>query len=547
MNKILHFLIFALIIFSSFTIAQTQPSMVRFDSPEYIPVDSEFDASVVFKLEEIPNRKVTFTFVKDKSVKILSAYLYIDGSSETISFKTSGNKISFSLNQKDFNFIQNHPYQILLTCEGNESTILKNKLFSKVEGDKNILPEFVEENHPRFYKSQEASGKALQFSNRSNLNLEVKHKNDWQNIYLEFWLKSNTILSNFLDIIDPIANDTLLSLSKNKLNFLSIPFTENEVLREDAFIGKGSWNYIGIKFSKSFGNTLAEVYVNSKLVYAMPIGSSNELYNLSYNFTTRNKNEKFEIDRFKLWDFNNNIKLANKNKHFTNFVADSSQVIYRFNFDSYNELNNTKELDDIYIDFENVKLKKSDAPIFSKAPKLTVTIGSAYNSIVWYVQEYSFAKEFVLEKAIGTNKYKTVYETMAYDDPLKIYNYADEVVNMNEVAYYRVRQINKDMSEVSSAEVKIGKKEAEEFRLEQNYPNPFNPRTNIYVDVIIPSEFEVNVYDLVGNKVEILHDGFLPQGLHTFPFDGSNLPSGIYFFEVISSNAQVVKKMILAK
>ncbi|MCP5063589.1 MAG: hypothetical protein GY936_14175, partial [Ignavibacteriae bacterium] len=512
MNKFLHFLVLTFIVLSSFIVAQTQPSMVRFDYPEYIPVNLEFDASIVFKFDEMPNQNVSLAFEKDQSVRVLSASLYTDGSSKNIDFNLSGNEISFLLNQVDFNFVDGQPYQILLACKGKESKKVNNKLFRNQNDDIKLSDEFIEETSTHFYNPQEASGKSLQFSDESNLQFNVNNKEDWQNIYFEFWLKSDSKLSCFLDIIEPTTNDTLLCFSKNKLNFLSLPFDESELFRDDVYLGKGSWNYFGVKLTKNFNDVLAEVFVNTELVYSIPVNASGELSNLSYSFATDNKDEKFYIDRLKLWDFDNNIKLANSNKHFTNILADSSQILFNLNFDNTSELNNAKESEEIIFDIKNVKLIKSDAPIFSKAPKLNVTIGSAYNSIVWYVQEYSFAKEFMLEKAIGDEEYQTVYETTADDDPLKIYNYADEVVNINEVAYYRVRQINKDNSVATSAEVKIGNKEAEEFRLHQNYPNPFNPQTSIFVDVVIATEFEVNVYDLVGNKVEQLHDGFLPQG-----------------------------------
>jgi len=547
MNKFLHFLVLTFIVLSSFILAQTQPSMVRFDYPEYIPVNSEFDASVVFKLDEMSNQNVSLTFEKDQSVRVISASLYANGSSKTIDFSLSGNEISILLDQEEFHFIDGQPYQILLACKGKESKKVNRKLFRKLNDDIKFSDEFNKETATHFYKPQEASGKSLQFAEESKLQFNVNNKKDWQNIYFEFWLKSDSELSCFLDIVEPSTNDTLLCFSKNTLNFLSLPFDETELFRDDVYLGKGSWNYFGVKLTKNFNDVLAEVLVNTELVYSIPVYTSREFSNLTYSFGTNNKDEKFYLDRLKLWDFDNNIKLANNNKHFTNISADSSQLLFNLNFDNTSELNNAKESKEVIFEIKNVKLTKSDAPIFSKAPKLNVTIGSAYNSIVWYVQEYSLAKEFILEKAIGDEGYKTVYETTADDDPLKIYNYADEVVNINEVAYYRVRQINKDNSVATSAEVKIGNKEAEEFILGQNYPNPFNPQTSIYVDVIIASEFEVNVYDLVGNKVEQLHDGFLPQGMHTFPFDGSNLPSGIYFFEVETPNAQVVKKMILAK
>jgi len=249
----------------------------------------------------------------------------------------------------------------------------------------------------------------------------------------------------------------------------------------------------------------------------------------------------------KIWKFANSIKLAQHNKHFLSYDADSSQILYQSNFDNVNEFSSEVKSKNLEIISNNLLFAKSNAPLFSKAPKLTVNIGSNYNSIVWYVQEYSIAKEFIIERAIGENEYKEVYKTLADNDPLKIYYFTDELFGENEVTYYRVKQINSDKSEVYSVEVKIGNKSIQEFNLSQNYPNPFNPITSIYVEVIFPSELKVNVYDLVGNNVGRLHDGYLGEGMHTFEFDGSKLPSGIYFYEVISPKSQVVKKMILAK
>jgi len=60
-------------------------------------------------------------------------------------------------------------------------------------------------------------------------------------------------------------------------------------------------------------------------------------------------------------------------------------------------------------------------------------------------------------------------------------------------------------------------------------------------------EVDIYVYDIVGEKVAVLNKGILSQGIHTFSFDGSSLPSGIYFCEAKSEKFTEVKKMILAK
>lgn len=90
-----------------------------------------------------------------------------------------------------------------------------------------------------------------------------------------------------------------------------------------------------------------------------------------------------------------------------------------------------------------------------------------------------------------------------------------------------------------------------DYSLGQNYPNPFNPTTRI--DFTLPSIAFVSlkIYDIAGKKlVEILND-FKPAGKHSVYFDGSGLPSGVYFYEMIASdgikNYSAKRKMVLIK
>jgi hypothetical protein len=107
--------------------------------------------------------------------------------------------------------------------------------------------------------------------------------------------------------------------------------------------------------------------------------------------------------------------------------------------------------------------------------------------------------------------------------------------------------MNKDGSANYSPGVKLGSAQIDYFKVEQNYPNPFNPVTTVSVEVFFEAEFEITVYDLVGTKIKIIHKGPLTKGVHVFPFDGSNLTSGVYIFEVASPYSNQAIKMILAK
>ena len=98
------------------------------------------------------------------------------------------------------------------------------------------------------------------------------------------------------------------------------------------------------------------------------------------------------------------------------------------------------------------------------------------------------------------------------------------------------------------------------FKLYQNYPNPFNPTTTITYTIPTPSEslpllkrktkegfVKLKVYDILGNEVATLVNEEKPAGEYKVKFDGSNLPSGIYFYQLKAGNFIQTKKMILLR
>jgi hypothetical protein len=85
------------------------------------------------------------------------------------------------------------------------------------------------------------------------------------------------------------------------------------------------------------------------------------------------------------------------------------------------------------------------------------------------------------------------------------------------------------------------------FELYQNYPNPFNPITRIKYSVPARSFVSLKVFDVLGNKVAALVEKEKPAGEYKVEFDGRELTSGIYFYQLIAGNYGETKKMILMK
>lgn len=86
-----------------------------------------------------------------------------------------------------------------------------------------------------------------------------------------------------------------------------------------------------------------------------------------------------------------------------------------------------------------------------------------------------------------------------------------------------------------------------ELSLEQNYPNPFNPTTNISFNLPAKSDIQLDVFDMLGRKVETIFTGVKTAGTHQITFDARNLSSGVYIYRLSVNDKILTKKMLLMK
>jgi PKD repeat protein len=78
-------------------------------------------------------------------------------------------------------------------------------------------------------------------------------------------------------------------------------------------------------------------------------------------------------------------------------------------------------------------------------------------------------------------------------------------------------------------------------------PNPFNPRTTIAFSLPAATDIRLTVYDARGRQVAVLADGSFAAGLHEIMFDGTDQPSGVYFYRLQADGAEQTAKMIMLK
>ena len=80
------------------------------------------------------------------------------------------------------------------------------------------------------------------------------------------------------------------------------------------------------------------------------------------------------------------------------------------------------------------------------------------------------------------------------------------------------------------------------------YPNPFNPTASMPYFLSEESSVSLSVFDLMGRRVIIEGTFVKPAGYHEIEIDGTELSSGVYFYQVIiNGNELTPMKMVLLK
>ncbi len=92
------------------------------------------------------------------------------------------------------------------------------------------------------------------------------------------------------------------------------------------------------------------------------------------------------------------------------------------------------------------------------------------------------------------------------------------------------------------------------YALGENFPNPFNPSTTIGYELPEDSRVTLTVTNILGQVVQILHDGIDPAGYRHVEWNASHIASGLYFYRLeavsVTDPGRIfvgVKKMLLLK
>ena len=146
--------------------------------------------------------------------------------------------------------------------------------------------------------------------------------------------------------------------------------------------------------------------------------------------------------------------------------------------------------------------------------------------------------------------------SVVYDE--KIYLYGGTHTTHPNIGFDDIYEFsNRDITDV-----KTTTELPRDYILEQNYPNPFNPSTTICyrIPALVSSEklaptlagakvnnVTLKIYDILGREIATLVNKNQNPGKYEVEWIGTNMPSGIYFYKLSTSDYAETKKMVLLR
>jgi len=190
----------------------------------------------------------------------------------------------------------------------------------------------------------------------------------------------------------------------------------------------------------------------------------------------------------------------------------------------------------------------TDAPLPVELTSFTANTTGTTVNLTWKTASELNNRGFAVERRAENGSYTQIAFVDGAVNSLeeKVYNFAD--ANLQAGTYfYRLRQTDLDGSYTVSNEISVEVTVPQEFSLSQNYPNPFNPTTVIKFSTPENSNVKLSVFNMLGEEITTLVNGYKEAGSYEVKFDASNLNSGIYLYKIEAGDFVNIKKMMLVK
>ncbi len=280
--------------------------------------------------------------------------------------------------------------------------------------------------------------------------------------------------------------------------------------------------------------------VNGDLVWKKRIGGSQSDFARSVNLTN-----------------DSGYVVVGESKSFG--VGDNDVWLMKFKYPPSPKIQLSK--DSLNLTFDGVSFTSKDSLVIYNTGDMTLNIDTIYSTNASGFILDIFLKDTTIHSAVTwRSSYYNPFEIEPHDSAKLIFTYPlwiPKSINTTEIWNDTIIILNNSVNTSSLViptliDFPLGiDSDANSlplsFSLSQNYPNPFNPSTVISYRLPAISNVTLKIYDVLGNEITTLVNEEKQPGTYEVEFNGTELPSGIYFYQLKAGNYIETKKMVLIK
>jgi hypothetical protein len=135
-----------------------------------------------------------------------------------------------------------------------------------------------------------------------------------------------------------------------------------------------------------------------------------------------------------------------------------------------------------------------------------------------------------------------------YGTTLEAQSYNFQIDNVSGRQVFRLKQVDYDGTFEYSQELEVVADLPGAYLLSAPYPNPFNPQTTFTLNVATTQQVRIEVFNVLGHSVQVLHDGSLTRDeTHRFTFSANDMANGTYFIRAIGEAFNATRSVLLMK
>jgi len=158
-----------------------------------------------------------------------------------------------------------------------------------------------------------------------------------------------------------------------------------------------------------------------------------------------------------------------------------------------------------------------------------------------FKQKTGLSVNYLLMGSQVAATYQTTWDRLMVIDQSGILKHKGTTGAINDISATKtlLQTLLKDQTTAITPEI-----DRTENQLIQNFPNPVNEATTISFVLKTKAPVNISLFNISGKKIKEMVNDDLTEGVHSLELKKGTIPSGVYFYKMVSGNFTQTRKII---